>query len=46
MAEIYCHVNQCDASVQYFAVLHADKYCTISGKLIKLKIHSLANFHI
>ena len=28
IAEIYCHVNQCDPSVQYFAILHADKYCT------------------
>ena len=25
MAEIYYHVNQCDASVQYFAILHAAK---------------------
>ena len=25
MAKIYCHINQCDASVQYFAVLHAVK---------------------
>ena len=26
MAKIYCHINQWDASVQYFAILHADKY--------------------
>ena len=25
MAIIYCHINQCDASVQYFAILHVDK---------------------
>ena len=25
MAKIYCHINQCDASVQYFAILHAVK---------------------
>ena len=25
MAKIYRHINQCDASVQYFAILHADK---------------------
>ena len=25
MAKIYCHKNQCDASEQYFAILHADK---------------------
>ena len=23
MVEICCHMNQCDASVQYFAILHA-----------------------
>ena len=22
MAKIYCHINQCDASGQYFAILH------------------------
>ena len=32
MAKIYCHINQCDASVQHFAVLHAHKYCTMSRK--------------
>ena len=41
MAKIYCHINQCDESVQYFAILHADKYCTLSRKPITLKIHSL-----
>ena len=25
MAKIYCHINQLDASVQYFAILHAVK---------------------
>ena len=25
MAKIYCDINQCDASVQYFAILHAVK---------------------
>ena len=25
MAKIYCHINQCDASLQYFAILHAVK---------------------
>ena len=25
MAQIYCHINQCDASVPYFAILHAVK---------------------
>ena len=25
MAKIYCHINQCDANVQYFAILHAVK---------------------
>ena len=25
MAKIYCHINQCHASVQYFAILHAVK---------------------
>ena len=25
MAKIYCHINQCDASVEYFAILHAVK---------------------
>ena len=41
MAKIYCHKNQCNASMQYFAILHTDKYCTIQGKPIKLKIRSL-----
>ena len=41
MAQIYCHINQCDASVPYFAILHADKYCTLSKKSLTLKIHSL-----
>ena len=25
MTKIYCHINQWDASVQYFAILHAVK---------------------
>ena len=25
MAKIYCDINQCDASLQYFAILHAVK---------------------
>ena len=25
MAKIYCHINQCDASVEYFAIFHAVK---------------------
>ena len=33
MAKIYCHINQCDASVQHFAILYADHYYTISEKL-------------
>ena len=37
MAKIYCHINQCDASVQYFAILHTDKYCTLSRKPITQK---------
>ena len=41
MAKTYCHINQCDASVQYFAILYADKNCTTSEKSMKLKIHSL-----
>ena len=41
MAKIYCCINQCDASVQYFVISHADKYCTISENPIKLKICSL-----
>ena len=41
MAKIYCHINQCDASVQYFAILHAENYCTLSKKPLTLKIHSL-----
>ena len=32
MAKIYCHINQCNASVQYFAILHANKYCMIAEK--------------
>ena len=28
MAKIYCHINQCDASVQYFAILHAVRFVT------------------
>ena len=38
MAKLYCHINQCDASVQYFAILHAHKYCTMSRKPRRLKI--------
>ena len=26
----YSHINQCNVSVQYFAVLHANKYCMIA----------------
>ena len=26
MAKIYCHINLCNATVQYFAILHADKF--------------------
>ena len=44
MAKIYCHINQCNANVQYFAILHADKYCTISEKPIKLKMRSPLTF--
>ena len=46
MAKICCHINQCDASVQYFAILHADKYCTLSRKPITLKIHSLLLLYV
>ena len=38
MIKIYCHINQCNASVQFFAIMHADKYCTISEKPIKMKM--------
>ena len=41
IVKIYCHINQWDASVQYFAILDADKYCILSRKSIALKIHSL-----
>ena len=44
MAKIYCHINQCNVSVQYFSILHADKYCTITEKPIKLKMRSLLAF--
>ena len=37
MAKIYCHINHCNASVQYFAILHAHKYCTMSRKHRRLK---------
>ena len=40
MAKIYCQINQCDASVQYFATLHTNKYYMIAEKPIKLKICS------
>ena len=40
MAKICCHVNQCNLSVQYFAILHPHKYCMMSGKLRQLKINS------
>ena len=33
MAKIHCHINECNASVQYFAILHAVNET--------LKIHSL-----
>ena len=33
MTKIDWHINECDASVQYFVILHADKYCTISRNL-------------
>ena len=29
MAKIYCHINLCNESVQYFAILHAEDYCTL-----------------
>ena len=32
MAKMYRHNNQCNASVQYFVIKHADKYCTLSKK--------------
>ena len=35
---------QCNASVQYFAIMHVDKYCTISENPIKLKIRFFWNF--
>ena len=41
MAKIYCHINQSNASVQYFAKLYNDRHCTLSGKPSKLKIHTL-----
>ena len=34
MAKIYYYINQCDASVQYFVIFHADKFCMLSGKPI------------
>ena len=44
MAKIYCHINQCDASVKYFAILHAHKYCTMSRKPKRLKIKYTLTF--
>ena len=32
MAKIYRNMNQCNPSLQYFTIMHADKYCTISEK--------------
>ena len=29
---LYCHINPCKARVQYFAILYAHKYCTMSKK--------------
>ena len=45
-ANDFCHdkkstLNQCNASVHYFGILHADKYCTVLGKAVKLKIRLL-----
>ena len=37
MIKIYCHINQCSISVQYFARLHANKYCMIAEKPVMLK---------
>ena len=42
MAKIFCHTNHCDASVQYFAILHAHKYCTMSRKPRRLKMNTLS----
>ena len=36
MAKIYCDINQCNASVQYFAILLADKCYTLSRKPLTL----------
>ena len=41
MANLYCHINQYNASVQYFALLRANKYCMIAEKPTKLKICAL-----
>ena len=46
MAKIYCHINQCNAGVQYFAILHADSYCRVSEKLIELKIRPLNSSYV
>ena len=32
MAIICCHIINCNASVQYFAILHTHKYCKMSRK--------------
>ena len=44
MAKLHCHINHCDATVQYFAILHAHKYCTISRKSRRLKIRYTLTF--
>ena len=44
MAKIYCHINQCDASVQYFVILQGNKYCMIAEKPIKL-LYARFNIH-
>ena len=41
MAKLYYHINHCNATVQYFAILHAYKYYTISRKSRRLKISTL-----
>ena len=35
MPETYSHINQCNARVQYFAILHSDKYFTLLKKNYK-----------
>ena len=47
MTKIYCHINQCNASVQYFAILHnfRETYKTKKKKKDK-KIDNILYYHM